>query len=304
VSDVHRDHIEPAVLDKLANLVRSLGLDGATLQPVSHNFNYILRLAPHPVVARISRVPTRPGAALADGRRELSLASHLERQGVAVAGPAPELDPGPHRLGHRVVTFWRYIPPTKRPVLAPGELVRRALALETSLASYPKRLPHLGAWRFSGRAIRHLRAVADVSVRRLVHAWEDVDAELARLPAADLRPAHGDAHLENLLPGPDDWYWTDFEDASRMPVFWDLAALVANPFLFKGERSTLWRAATAVPAVAGDRRRFLTAVRARAILGTAANTWWAAAHAGDRPFAERQLAALWPALDRLSAMLL
>lgn len=276
---------------------REMGLSRARPVLASANFNAIFRLCPYPVVARISRVPAPVREALADARRELAVAGHLRQQGIPIAGPAAIVSAGPHLVDGRVVTFWEYVPPTMRPPLPPAEMVRRALAVQEAMRSYKRRLPHLGAWRFSRQAVTFLRTLrGHPATARLLETWDAMDRELETGDPASLRAAHGDLHAGNLLPGPEDWYWTDFEDASRMPAFWDLASLVTNPLLLDGHRSPLWRAARTLPAVERDLPGFLLAVRARAILSTLANTWWAARRAGEGAFAERQLQALEPAL--------
>src|SRR3954454_2714113 len=40
-----------------------------------------------------------------------------------------------------------------------------------------------------------------------------------------VQPLHGDAHLNNVLPGP---LWNDWEDTSLGPVGWDAACLLAG----------------------------------------------------------------------------
>ena len=285
----------------ILSLAHGLGLAGARPLPLARNFNQILRLDPYPVVARVSRVAAPQSQAMADARREIGVASHLAREGIPVITPASIVPSGPYRVGETVVSLWTFLPPTDRPALAAPELVRRATAVQEAMARYPRRLPRLAAWRFSRAAARRLTTVPDPDVRRLHAAWETMDALLERLPLRALQPAHGDLHPGNLLPGPDDWHWCDFEDASLMPAFWDLATLVANAFLFDGPESPLVRAAGAEPRVVRDRDGFLLALKARAILAAVVNTWWASEHQGDRSWAERQLAALFPALERLRA---
>lgn len=70
----------------------------------------------------------------------------------------------------------------------------------------------------------------------LIRFWETVDKRLKALPRNELVPAHGDAHLGNLIASASGWLWMDFEDCSLMPPFWDLAAAVGRTFLFGEEK--------------------------------------------------------------------
>lgn len=292
-----------ALREGITALMGTLGFPGSRPVLLGANFNVIFHLHPYPIVARVSRVPSSLRAALADGRREMAVAIHLTDRGIPVVRPAPGVDAGPHVLGGGpVVTLWQHVPPTARSPLAPSALVSRAVDVEEAMGAYRRPLPRLGAWRFSRPAVRFLREHrADPTVATLVEAWGATNWELETADPATLRPAHGDLHAGNLLAGPGGWYWTDFEDASTMPVFWDLASLVTNAWLLEGDESPLWRAARSLPAVERDWPHFLLAVRARALLSTAANTWWSATGEGDQTFAARQRAALGPALDWLVA---
>ena len=42
-----------------------------------------------------------------------------------------------------------------------------------------------------------------------------------------VQPLHGDAHLRNVLAGPDGPLWNDWEDTTLGPLHWDAACLIA-----------------------------------------------------------------------------
>ena len=62
---------------------------------------------------------------------------------------------------------------------------------------------------------------------RAAPAHQDLHATLGRL-RSPIRPLHGDAHLNNVLNGPDGPLWNDWEDTSLGPLGWDAACLLAG----------------------------------------------------------------------------
>ncbi|WP_229725650.1 phosphotransferase family protein [Calditerricola satsumensis] len=80
---------------------------------------------------------------------------------------------------------------------------------------------------FSLRKVRRQNRgyfLKSIGFKTLCKRWRGSEfRDLRSLSEADVLPAHGDAHLGNLLASPQGWLWIDFEDASRMPRFWDLA---------------------------------------------------------------------------------
>jgi Ser/Thr protein kinase RdoA (MazF antagonist) len=167
-----------------------------------------------PLVARVSSGRPYPeGPPEEDVIRELEVASHAARAGAAVVPPSDLLDPGPHRHGSHVVTFWQYVEP-KREVepVAAGEALR---AIHEALVDYEGELPSLHTADLA-TILDSLEPSADVELLR----------ELGlRQPAGPTQPIHGDAHLANCLPGP---LWHDFETACRGPREFDLAALTLS----------------------------------------------------------------------------
>ena len=177
-------------------------------------WHVLVHLRPLPLVARIScGRPYPEGPPEGDVIRELAVASHAVRAGASVVPPSDLLDPGPHRHGAHVVTFWQYVEP-KREVepVAAGEALR---AIHESLADYEGELPFLHKDDLAA-LVESLEPSADVEFLR----------ELGlRQPAGPTQAIHGDAHLANCLPGP---LWHDFETACRGPREFDLAALTLS----------------------------------------------------------------------------
>jgi Ser/Thr protein kinase RdoA (MazF antagonist) len=56
---------------------------------------------------------------------------------------------------------------------------------------------------------------------------EELRAVIGTLRGA-VQPLHGDAHLRNVLNGPDGPLWNDWEDTCIGPVHWDAACLLAT----------------------------------------------------------------------------
>jgi hypothetical protein len=177
-------------------------------------WHVLVHLRPLPLVARVSSGRPYPeGPPEEDVIRELEVASHAARAGAPVVPPSDLLDPGPHRHGGHVVTFWQYVEP-KREVepVAAGQGLR---AIHEALVDYEGELPSLHTEDLA-RITESLEPSADVELLRELGLRE---------PAGPTQALHGDAHLANCLPGP---LWHDFETACRGPREIDLAALALS----------------------------------------------------------------------------
>jgi len=190
------------------------GLHSDSPRVLRDAWHVLVYLRPLPLVARVSSGRPYPeGPPEEDVIRELEVASHAARAGAAVVPPSDLLDPGPHRHGGHVVTFWQYVEP-KREVepVAAGEALR---AIHESLVDYEGELPSLHTADLE-TILDNLEPSADVEFLR----------ELGlRQPAGLTQAIHGDAHLANCLPGP---LWHDFETACLGPREFDLAALTLS----------------------------------------------------------------------------
>jgi hypothetical protein len=177
-------------------------------------WHVLVHLRPLPLVARVSSGRPYPEGPSEDGVIiELAVGSHAARAGAPVVPPSGLLDPGPHRHGGHVVTFWQYVEP-KREVdpVAAGEGLR---AVHEALVDYDGELPSL-----------HTDDLARITDRLEPSAHVELVRELGlRQPAGRSQALHGDAHLANCLPGP---LWHDFETACRGPHELDLAALALS----------------------------------------------------------------------------
>jgi Ser/Thr protein kinase RdoA (MazF antagonist) len=213
-----------------AELARAHGLRVDEPHLLSNGFNVIVHLAPAPVVARIASVTAalrpRPAEYLA---RDVAIASHAAANGAPVVKPSGELPPGPHDAGGRLLTFWEYVEHDASAVPNPAEVARRLAILHRALDDFPGELPYLGPV-FSGfhEFLDRLEAAALVPPEQLDRVRHASAVCAAALPPdrGDGRTLHGDAHWGNVLVAPHGLLWSDFEDACRGPVEWDLACLV------------------------------------------------------------------------------
>lgn len=106
-------------------------------------------------------------------------------------------------------------------------------SMKSGFSSYPNKLPRLGAWTPVADAVKSISRHDDERIKFLVRTWGEVDIRLRSFARSKLVPAHGDAHLGNLIASPYGWLWMDLEDVSLMPPLWDLATMVGRSFLFQ-----------------------------------------------------------------------
>lgn len=190
--------------------------------------NLLVRLAPAPVVARVSTVVSlmRPGDAWL--AREVAIARHLVAAGAPVVAPSAEIDPGPHHHDGLVLSFWTYV--EERPVpIDFEEAGRRLRVCHETLTSFDGDLPAMAALDEAQALIEQLAATGDLG---------DADAALLRRAGEQARERidalglpwqalHGDAHLHNVINGRDGPLWNDWEDTFRGPRAWDLGCMHA-----------------------------------------------------------------------------
>lgn len=190
--------------------------------------NVLVHLAPAPVVARVAGLTAlvRPNVA-ATLAKDLALAAHLVDRGAPVVAPSRELPPGPHRWRDRSLTFWTYLPHDPGHVFRPAEIGPLLADLHAELRDYPGALPGVPPLDVSevlafldGDSGEGLLTSADAAALA-----EDAATLSERLTSGFRVPLHGDAHPGNLMYTAHGPVWTDFEDAWRGPIGWDLACL-------------------------------------------------------------------------------
>jgi len=118
----------------------SLGLPGMDPVILADGANVIVHLSPAPVVAKVaaSTPAVRPDNA-AWLQRELDVAGFLAGRGIPVMTPSPEVPPVVHHGDGQVMSFWRYLSPSRPQTrLTAGQ----AAAVAAAYARLTARLDH------------------------------------------------------------------------------------------------------------------------------------------------------------------
>jgi Ser/Thr protein kinase RdoA (MazF antagonist) len=239
------DRLSSLAVEGAAALARSLGVTVNTPLVLKDASNVVVHLAPAPVVARVatSTALVRPDASQWM-EREIALVRFLVDQGAPVVGPSAEVDPGPHVYDGYAISFWNYVEHDPNATVTVRSAATVLRELHAALMSYPGELPYLGPvideiprWLRYLQVNRVLQSSDMVMLREA--QWQIAES----LRKSKVRPQalHGDAHVRNLLKTRKGLLWTDFEDACRGPVSWDVACLVQN--ITRGSDGTGFRAA-------------------------------------------------------------
>jgi len=188
--------------------------------------NVLIHLRPAPVVARVAGTIARVRPGTTWLRREVAIAGHLARIGAPVVAPSDELPPGPHERDGHMITFWKHIEPRDEPVdpVAAGHALREC---HEGLRSFSGSLPVLSGVTEAEALLMKLaaeEAIDRLTATKLLHRIEDLHRTLGSL-RSPIQPLHGDAHLNNVLNGPDGPLWNDWEDTCIGPLGWDAACL-------------------------------------------------------------------------------
>jgi hypothetical protein len=217
------------------SVARSLGLrcsDDPEL--LKDGANVLVHLKPAPVVARIA---TTTGLVRQPAQRwlerDLNIARFLVAENFPVVPPSAELPPGPHvcnALGNGLaISFWEFVPHERGYAASAGETAPMLRELHAALRKYPGELPLLGPCVEILHWIDQLaawKAIAAEDATLLRTAHEQVLSRIDRMSLPE-QPLHGDAHNRNLLKTAKGLLWTDFEDACRGPLAWDLACFAS-----------------------------------------------------------------------------
>lgn len=278
------------LVSQVLSTAEKTGLTDITPIELSDGGNLIIHLAPHPIVARIAIVNSEENAEYAYKilDRELRIARHLQSKDIPVLLPIGLSDAGPYDVGGTWMTYWNYVPPIQLQSPSPCEAVELVNRLSMAMKDFSEELPVLGVWERTCRSAARLSDHSDQRIQALLKVFLIVDEQM-RLESRSLIPCHGDAHARNLLPSPEGWIWMDFEDASLMPAYWDLASFVGNLALFGGFQEPTFRYMLGHNNIAADPKAFGFAITARILMSTLGNLDFALAGHGDLKFATRQL---------------
>ena len=280
--------------------VEKLGLSGCTPRILSDRGNLIVQLAPYPVVARLATMLSQEDEALAFAtlEREIRVAEHLRMHGVPVITPTTIIERGPHGVEGTMMTAWDFVHPMKLGHPSPDEAFQLVLKLSEAMKSYDGELPILGVWERTRCSVARLTRISDQRLQKLLSTFHELDLQICQ--KVQLVPAHGDAHVGNLLPSRQGWLWMDFEDVSYMPGQWDIASFVANLVLFRGFHEPTFK--YFVDHVA-DLHAFSLALAARILMSTLGNLDLALRGNGDMVFAARQLAVAGDSLEQIESII-
>ena len=225
-----REHLS----EILAGVCAAADLDptGATL--IKCTANAVFRLATAPVVVRI-------GASTALRHRVdkvVHVATWLAEHDV----PAVRLLAGvdqPVQYDGYVATVWEAVPEVGQRARGRdlGKLLRR-------IHDLPEPASWLPPWRPLDDVQARIGEAVDLDAADLAFLQELCDDVADRLDRLDFPSApslvHGDAHLGNLIPGPDGPVLCDFDSSSLGPPEWDLTPLAVGVIRF-GEPAGRYR---------------------------------------------------------------
>ncbi len=218
-----RDPLSAAVA-----VARAHGLRVEAPVVLRDRLNVLIHLRPAPVVARVAGTiaKVRPGTEFA--RHEVDVAGHLAAAGAPVVGPSAELPPGPHEHAGHVITFWAHVP--DRGAAEPRAAGAALRECHEALRGYPGDLPLLGRLSEAEALLARLAGeltIDDAAALALQRRFDDLLPLLHTL-RSPIQPLHGDAHLGNVLSGPDGPLWNDWEDTCLGPVGWDAGCLLVT----------------------------------------------------------------------------
>lgn len=259
--------LDPATAVRAATEVAArYGVVGVRPVVLRDGANVLVHLTPTPVVARVAALTAqvRPDvrATLA---KDVALAGYLAGRGAPVVAPSGELPEGPHTWQGRTLTFWTYVEHDRDHVWEPARIGPLLAELHAELRGFPGELPGtppldvpdvISHLRSAGDPVRSDAELADLA--DLAADAERITAEVAAT-GEEAVPLHGDAHPGNLLHTARGPVWTDFEDAWRGPIGWDLACLA------RSGRIDGWAAVAGYPAAPARLAPYIAARRLQGV---------------------------------------
>jgi hypothetical protein len=210
-------------------VARDRGLRCDAPEILADGSNVLVHLAPSPVVARVAtktglvRKPVQQWM-----RLDLDIAAYLAALQFPVVPPSSEIPPGPHVHDDLSVTFWEFVEHDRGYSASVDEIGSLLRELHVALRGYPGALRRLSPFAEIPQwldEVERWKAIdaTDLAMLRRGYAQVAAQIESLRLPE---QPLHGDAHKKNVLKTGNGLIWTDFEDACRGPLEWDVACFV------------------------------------------------------------------------------
>lgn len=223
LSTVPRDE---GLVSGLRAICDRLGLDPVGARLLRNVNNAVFRLAADPVVVRLVTLPSYVR------RAELAVAAAtvFAEHGV----PAIRLLPGiaqPVRAGEYVATVWQAVPPIG-PSLGGADLARLLRAVHAVPAPC-RGLPQWDPLTDFDNRVRHTTTMRPADRDFLLRRSADLADAVARLRfALPTSVLHGDAHLGNVISGPEGPVLCDFDSCSVGPPEWDLTPVAVADVRF------------------------------------------------------------------------
>jgi len=221
----------------------------------------LVHLAPAPVVARVATLTGTRRAGDDWLRREASVAGFLARSGAPVVAPSADVHLRPHTHGGISPSCRDHTDDVDAPLDA-AEAVHGLRACHELLAGYEGALEPLGTLAEAERWLEEMATEGRIGAEQAAALRRDA-AEVRRGIEAlglPMQPAHGDAHLDNVINTAAGPLWNDWEDACLAPRALDLGCLEAAASVWGDNPKPV---ATALAAY-GNRRRGTRSLRRRA----------------------------------------
>jgi len=210
----------------LAAVSEALGLDHRDAVLLRCVNNAVFRFPAERVVVRIVLAPGLSHRAA----KVAAVAGWLAEHGV----PAVRLVDGigqPVRAGEHLATVWHEVPRTGPPPT--GADLATLLRQVHELPAPPFELP---VWEPLADVRARLADAVDLDPADrafLLRRCDEVESALATVRyELPIGPIHGDAHLGNLIPGPDGPVLCDFDSTCIGPREWDLMAMPVGQLRF------------------------------------------------------------------------
>jgi len=219
-------HVEGGVGSALAAVCAELGLDhrdGLELRCVN---NAVFRFPDHAVVVKIVLTPGLSHRAA----KVAAVARWLAEHDIPAVRLIEDVEQ-PVRAGAHLATVWHEVPSTGPPPT--GADLARLLRLVHELPAPPFELP---VWEPLADVRARLADAVDLDPDDrafLERRCDEVQAALATVRyELPIGPIHGDAHLGNLIPGPDGPVLCDFDSTCIGPREWDLMTMAVSHLRF------------------------------------------------------------------------
>ncbi|MEP0919990.1 aminoglycoside phosphotransferase family protein [Leptolyngbya sp. DQ-M1] len=167
--------------------------------------------------------------------REVAIAKYLTAVGAPIIPLSSTLEAGPHHHLDLILSFWEFVQILEEPFdpYQAGQALRHC---HEALKEFSGELLVLALISEARQLLDRLIAESEFTLadaEMLLQVSDRLEPQLRQLP---MQPIHGDPHSGNVLKTTRGILWTDWEDVMIGPIEWDLASLVASPYVFGTDR--------------------------------------------------------------------